>query len=117
MATKQLKTDLMNLRHRLYALVESLRVQIEEIDAELRELSAEKPLRMDATFFDEIIRPLLAQETDGLFSADIRAKLKKHGIPAESSQLELFLTRYRDKGLLELVKQNHGPGRWKLKEP
>jgi hypothetical protein len=101
-------------RERLSALAAILKVELFEIEKELKELGRRAGPTFTQDFFWREVAPLLAGERYGLTGSEIRRRLAEKGIRAGDGRFRTFLTRQKEGGNLEMDERSKGYSRWRL---
>jgi len=105
------KDQLFKSRERINAAIEALRVELQEIENELR--GQDRGVPLNDVFFWEKVVPLLAKFSGGLSSADISRRLEVAGHDVNTVSLRTFLSRNKSRGRLVNV-GNSNPAKWQI---
>lgn len=100
----------------LKALIADLQVELSNVEETLRK-SRNPSVSMNQTFFESSIVPVLSVEktrSRGLNFADLFHEIETMGVKVKKSNFRVFLSRLRDKGMLEYKERPVGPGFWRL---
>lgn len=107
--------ELKDRKMRLLEMRRLLEIEIRQVDAEIQKADPLRQTRLDQTFFEDKIIPMLKQSGDrGMRSSQMFQELKGSGEKMSNAAFRTFLSRNKERGLLKTISHATGQTKWTL---
>lgn len=114
---KRDKRSLLERREKISQAISLLQSEYNQLSLEIREIEFSSNTKLNPEFFQNSVAPLLIEcKNEGITSKDLQKKLNKLGFTFDPSGFRTFLTRTKDRGLLEMMPRTKGAALWLLSE-